>query len=320
MAKKETEKSTQKKESNSEINIGAFEEVKIGNQVWMAKNLDVTHFRNGDPIPEAKTVKEWLKAGKNKQPAWCYYDNKESNGKKYGKLYNWFAVTDSRILTPKGYHVPSHEEWDTLLANLGGDFSAGGKLKEKGTKNWNSPNSKATNQSNFSALPGGYCFAEDGFLGVTEKASFWSKSEFKSNLAKERTLINSTGSVILSYRDKRQGSTVRGIKDADELVKGIKLGSLEIYKCDIGSFSFNDAKLECEKIGGGWRVPTKDELNILFENKESIGQFTDGFYWSSTKDESSVSFAWGQRFEDGFQNICSSTAKFKNFIRPVRSI
>ena len=95
--------------------------VTIGTQVWMTKNLDVAKFRNGDPIPEAKTDEEWEKAGENKQPAWCNYDNNPANGTKYGKLYNWHAVNDPRGLAPEGYHVPTDAEWTILENFLGSD-------------------------------------------------------------------------------------------------------------------------------------------------------------------------------------------------------
>jgi len=104
--------------------------VTIGTQVWMTKNLDVATFRNGDPIPEAKTSDEWLEAGENEQPAWCYYDNDPANGEKYGKLYNWYAVNDSRGLAPDGYHIPSEAEWTILIIYLGGGWwEAGKKMK-----------------------------------------------------------------------------------------------------------------------------------------------------------------------------------------------
>jgi uncharacterized protein (TIGR02145 family) len=295
----------------------AIEEVKIGDQVWMAKNLDVDRYRNGDIIPQVQNKQEWANLTSG---AWCYFENKDVNGNRFGKLYNWYAIQDPRQLAPEGYHIPTNEEWDTLIANLGGDVKAGGKMKEKGTKNWSIPNEKANNSSKFSALPGGFRWAENGFYGVFNKCSFWSSSEFKVDLAKERSISNASGSVILSYCDKRQGSAVRCVKNKVESFCGFKLGNFEVFPNDIGQFSFNDAKLECEKIGGGWRVPTKEELKQLFENRKMIGGFSDGFYWSSTKDDLSISFGWGQRFSDGFQNSCSTTIKFKNFIRPVRSI
>ena len=88
--------------------------VTIGNQHWMTKNLDVVAFRNGDLIREARTNQEWEQAIKNKQPAWCYYENNPKNGAKYGKIYNWYAVCDPRGLAPRGWHIPSFEEWNKL--------------------------------------------------------------------------------------------------------------------------------------------------------------------------------------------------------------
>ena len=102
-------------EKSSYQEESTFEEVIIGEQIWMLKNLDVEKFRNGDLIPEVKTDEEWIKAGENKQPAWCYYDNDSTNGVKYGKLYNWYAVNDSRGLAPDGWHVSSREEWNNIL-------------------------------------------------------------------------------------------------------------------------------------------------------------------------------------------------------------
>ena len=82
----------------------------------MTNNLNVDKFRNSDPIPQAKTIAEWEAAGINKQPAWCYYDNDASNGEKYGKLYNWFAVNDTRGLAPIGYHIPTNKEWSLFVS------------------------------------------------------------------------------------------------------------------------------------------------------------------------------------------------------------
>ena len=112
------------------------QDVKIGTQTWMSKNLDVSKFRNGEAIPLAKTNAEWAKAGENKQPAWCYYENKGENGTTYGKLYNWFAVNDPRGLAPSGYHIPTDAEWTILTDYLGGDSIAGAKMKS--TSGWNS--------------------------------------------------------------------------------------------------------------------------------------------------------------------------------------
>jgi len=111
------------------IQIHYAQTITIGKQVWMSVNLNVDKFRNGDPIPEAKTDEAWESAWKNNQPAWCYYDNDPANGTKYGKLYNWYAVNDPRGLAPAGYHIPTDEEWTVLTDYLGGGGIAGEKMK-----------------------------------------------------------------------------------------------------------------------------------------------------------------------------------------------
>jgi uncharacterized protein (TIGR02145 family) len=104
-----------------------YKTVVIGAQTWMAENLNVSTFRNGDNIPEAKTNEEWNTAGENGQPAWCYYDFDSNNGAEYGKLYNWFAVTDLRGLAPFGWHTPNLDEWNILRVYIGSDYEL--KLK-----------------------------------------------------------------------------------------------------------------------------------------------------------------------------------------------
>ena len=100
------------------FNLSYSQTVKIGAQVWMTKNLDVSAFRNGDPILEAKTNEEWIKAGQNEQPAWCYYNNDPKNWLKFGKLYNWYAVIDSRGIAPEGWRVPSIKDCEILFKSL----------------------------------------------------------------------------------------------------------------------------------------------------------------------------------------------------------
>lgn len=155
-----------------------YKTVKIGKQEWMAENLNVSHFRNGDPIPEAKNRKEWQISGKESNPVWCYYENDPKNGKEYGKLYNGFAVNDPRGLAPKGWHIPTDDEWTTLTDYLGGTSVAGGKLKEIGTTHWAKPNTDATNETGFTALPSGWFRAIDGFfIGIGYTCGWWSSTE-----------------------------------------------------------------------------------------------------------------------------------------------
>jgi uncharacterized protein (TIGR02145 family) len=175
-----------------------WKEYKGGKQVWQTKNLDVDRFRNGDPILEARTAEEWKAAGERKEPAWCYYDNETENGKKYGKLYNWYAVNDSRGLAPQGWHIPTDEEWTTLIDYLGGEEVAGGKIKLTGTSYWQSPNIGATNESGFSALPaGGRKYDGKSTYGWEGGLKFY----FNSNLSK----------IYLS--DHSFGASVRCLKD-----------------------------------------------------------------------------------------------------------
>lgn len=129
-----------------------YDVIKIGEISWVQRNLDVARFRNGDLIKNAASKKDWIEAGKNEQPAWCYYENDPSQGKIYGKLYNWYAVNDSRGLCAKGWHVPSFLEWKNLTSILGDKNVSGGKLKSKGTTYWWNPNSGATNEFGFSVL------------------------------------------------------------------------------------------------------------------------------------------------------------------------
>jgi uncharacterized protein (TIGR02145 family) len=200
------------KKEDAAMEAMSFEEVTIGNQIWMAKNLDVSTFRNGDPIPEAKTNEEWEKAGENQQPAWCYYDNDPANGEKYGKLYNWYAVNDSRGLAPAGYHIPSDYEWTTLSDYLGGtaDTTAGTKMKS--ISGWE-VNGNGTNESGFSGLPGG-CRDDGGtFYGIGEYGNWWSSTEFSTASAPARGLFYYNSPVGRHYDGKEYGLSVRCLRD-----------------------------------------------------------------------------------------------------------
>jgi uncharacterized protein (TIGR02145 family) len=185
-------------------------EVSIGTQVWMKENLNVDHFRNGDPIPQANTAEEWAKAGENKQPACCYYENNAENGKTYGLLYNWYAVNDARGLAPAGYHIPTHAEWTTLTTYLGGEALAGTKMKS--TSGWNE-NGNGTNSSGFNGLPGGFRSFNCTFNVIGEAGFWWSSTEDATLNAWSRTLYSDDGSVFSSLTNKGDGFYVRCLRD-----------------------------------------------------------------------------------------------------------
>jgi len=155
--------------SNILVNEDDIKTIKIGNQEWMVKNLNVSNFNNGDPIPEVKDKKEWKAASKNGQPAWCYYENLADNGIKYGKLYNWYAVSDPRGIAPEGFHIPTDKEWIELIKFLGGETVAGNKLKLYGE--WGADD-KGRTIGGFSALPGGFRDDSGNFWNIGASAGF----------------------------------------------------------------------------------------------------------------------------------------------------
>lgn len=183
--------------------------VTIGTQVWMTKNLDVAKFKNGDPIPEAKTNEEWVKAGENKQPSWSYYDNDPANGAQYGKLYNWYAVKDPRGLAPEGYHVPTDAEWTQLSDYLGGEDVAGKKMKS--TSGW-LKNGNGSNESGFNGLPGGYR-SDDGAYYIGFGGVWWSSTEDYADDAWDRYLSGDSGDLGRGDGERRGGFSVRCLRD-----------------------------------------------------------------------------------------------------------
>lgn len=198
-----------------DIDGNVYKTVKIGSQWWMVENLRVTHYRNGDPIPNKTEDEEWDKP----VGAWCFYNNDSTKVTPYGRLYNWFAVNDSRKIAPEGWHVPSDSEWQKLVNYLGGDSLAGGKMKSKGTIEsrdglWRGSNEGATNESGFSALPGGYRYNHGVFDGMGYAAYFWSSTASNSGNAWYRYLYYGNSNV---YRDdsgwKQAGYSVRCIRD-----------------------------------------------------------------------------------------------------------
>ncbi len=215
-------------------------QIAIGWGVWMAKNLNVEMFLNGDPITQAITDEEWLKAGEQGKPAWCYYANDHANGKKYGKLYNWFAVNDPRGLAPKGWHIPSDYEWTQLIdyvMNMGYpncSWGSGGtanalKSSRQDGRNLNDGNTinhprweldqmhHGIDKFGFSALPGGFRDSNGGFSCLGRSGSWWSNTEDSITHAWGRIMVYDKGDVSRSSTDKACGISVRCLKYDDEI-------------------------------------------------------------------------------------------------------
>ena len=194
-----------------DIDGNEYATVIIGNQVWMSENLKVTKYRDGTAIPTGLSNSEWENTTSG---AYAVYDNNETHADTYGYLYNWYAVDDSRNIAPDGWHVATDAEWTTLTDYLGGTSVAGGKMKETGTSHWNSPNTGATNESGFTAFPGGYRNDGDGNYGnIGSSGYFWSSSEIYSSLAWERLLNYNSSEVNRYYTNKEHGFSVRCVRD-----------------------------------------------------------------------------------------------------------
>ncbi len=208
-----------------DIDGNTYKTVRIGNQIWMAENLNVSHYRNGDPIPQVQDTVKWTNLTTG---AWCYYENNAANGYVYGKLYNWYAVNDPRGLAPKGWHVPKDGDWTVLERFLGMSRndaektgrrgSIGGKLKETGTMHWRSPNGGATNETGFTALAGGFrppkgLISTGGFYFIGSLAYFWSSSENPDDHAWYRHLNAGDAGITRDLGHKRYGMSVRCVRN-----------------------------------------------------------------------------------------------------------
>ena len=180
--------------SNSEDNTS----IKMGTQIWMTKNLDVSTFRNGDPIPEMKTDEEWKKAGQDKSPAWCYYDNNPSVATIHGKLYNAYAILDPRGLAPEGYHVATDLEWIQLASYMGGRDTAGLEMK---------------NNETFGAAMGGFRNKDGKFYGMGVNGYWWSSTILFQDVMWNMVLNHKNSVVFRNYSKQQDGLYVRCVRD-----------------------------------------------------------------------------------------------------------
>src|ERR1035437_5986068 len=153
-----------------------YRTITIGSQTWMAENLKTTKYRNGDQISNVLSNTDWPVQTSG---AYCWYNNDSESCKAlYGALYNWYSVNDSRNIAPLGWHIPTSDEFTTLMNYLGGDSIAGGKIKETGITHWQTPNTRATNESGFTAMPAGYRYLGDGrFEGLDQGSNFWTSDQ-----------------------------------------------------------------------------------------------------------------------------------------------
>lgn len=185
-----------------------IETITIGTQVWMKKNLDLINYQDGTTIERANA--EFSRSITS--PAWCYYDYNIIYNEVYGKLYNGYAVNDSRGICPTGFRVPTRTDFNTLASTIGGSAS-GGKLKEAGIVHWDTPNTNATNSTLFTALPGGYMGDGGSASNLNLQGYFWtSTSNGTTNYIRflkynDGNFTESTGFLL------KGGASVRCIKE-----------------------------------------------------------------------------------------------------------
>jgi len=270
-----------------DIDGNMYKTIKIGNQIWMAENLKVTHYQNGEPISNITNHNEWknLRTG-----AWSNYNNDNNISSKYGKLYNWFAVNDRRNIAPKGWRVPTDEEWSTLINNLGGSSAAGSKLKSKFS--WNNSNIGSTNISRFNALPGGYLsngvFEEVGCRGLGSAGYWWTSTEFYKSFAWSRCLFNDQSNVSRGNFDKTPGYSVRCIKiqekisvtDSVVVVPPLLVDSIEVARKEQNVVDIDGNIYKTVTIGTQTWMAENLKVNH-YRNGDEIPNLTSDSVWSN---------------------------------------
>jgi uncharacterized protein (TIGR02145 family) len=193
-----------------DIDGNYYNTIKIGVQIWMAENLRTTKFNDGESIPRVTDGAEWVNLS---TPGYCWYDNDSTTyAFTYGALYNWYTINTGK-LCPKGWHVPNDIEWITLTDYLGGSDIAGGKLKEAGTIHWISPNTGATNESGFKALPGGDRWNNAIFGAMGYQGFWWSSTEYSSTNARYRTIFHIYTNALRGSTYKEYGLSVRCLRN-----------------------------------------------------------------------------------------------------------
>ena len=192
-----------------DIDGNTYKTVTIGTQVWMAGDLKTTRYNDGTAIPLVTDFDTWASLT---TPAYSWYNNDDGNKEVFGALYNWYVV-DTKKICPKGWHVPSNIEWETLQNFLGGYRFAGGELKLPGTVLWKSPNAGATNSTGFSAVPAGFRSNNGSFNFIGVSSSWWSTAENGDTHADFWVLYYKNAFMEKNVSEKRIGFCIRCLKD-----------------------------------------------------------------------------------------------------------
>jgi uncharacterized protein (TIGR02145 family) len=207
-SKIDVDKNKLKVKTENQTDLNHF---KAGNQTWMINNLDVKVFRNGDSIKHARTESEWRECAKKQIPAWCYFNNNEVLGKRFGVLYNWYAVNDSRGLAPKGYKIPNEDDWNKLIKQFGGESVAAPKMRYG--KIWGDSILVTSSKGNFGAIPTGWRkYTNEKAEFLNNGSYWWSSSSQTSKISWTRYLVIKEKEVKSYCYDKGSGLSVRCLK------------------------------------------------------------------------------------------------------------
>ena len=279
---------------NKDQDGNTFKTVIIGNQEWMAENLAVGSFRNGDPIPQAKNYEDWVSAKEQESPIWCYYDFDPKYYNEYGILYNWFAVNDIRGLAPEGWHVATNEDWDELIKYAVGPQNAATYLKSSEDGLWEVLNPNCQNILRFSAVPGGIITSNieahiEGALNIGRVGYWWSSDSKNEYLAYSyqmysRDNYHTGNEVELNFNVKFSSMSVRIISDEKpEILNNIKGNNVFTKIMTYKGCECNDecASYFVDEQGNGYDFgnPSNDKIKFNCEmdwdgtkNDELIGE------------------------------------------------
>jgi uncharacterized protein (TIGR02145 family) len=311
--------------SIKDIDGNTYNTVQIGTQCWTKENLKVSKYNDGTNIPLDATggptgisaVWSGLTIG-----SYTIYGNESSSGANatnYGFLYNWYAATDSRKLCPTGWHVPTDGEWTSLTTYLGGESVAGGKMKSVGTTYWNSPNTGATNESGFSALPGGARYS-GGYSGIRGNAFFWSANEFNNSNALYRDLDPGDVDVYRFHQYKSFGTSVRCLRDSNSMVSIPKLTTTAITEITTTSATSGgsitaDGSAPIIARGVVWSTTTNPNISLTTKTTDESGLSTyvsnltnlspNTTYYIRAYATNSAGTAYGNEFSFTTNALCS---------------
>ncbi|MEI6823367.1 MAG: FISUMP domain-containing protein [Bacteroidota bacterium] len=255
-----------------DIDGNAYDTVNIGIQIWLKENLKVTHYRNGDILPNIIDSATW---GLLTTGAYCNYNNDTVNSKIYGNLYNFYSVADERYLCPIGWHVPSDAEWTNLTAYLGGESIAGGKLKETGTTHWQSPNTGATNETGFTALPAGFRLIDGTFNDVGINGYWWSSFDYNSINAWDRYINYNNSNTYRNYNYNQDGFSIRCLSGDFATVSTDNVSGIAEHTAISGGNLTSDGGLQVTARGVCWSTSHNPTYaNSHTTDNSGTGSFT----------------------------------------------